>query len=101
MTTLNIQNTKAEIEDTNIGLENPLIGSVQVAIFFDYNNTHYNFSLQPKGTYDYQVSLSLAVYKHTNYYDDFIKAVAENENLDLSDAEELVDDFFIDLSKKI
>ena len=47
MTTLNIQNTKAEIEDTNIGLENPLIGSVQVAIFFDYNNTHYNFSLQP------------------------------------------------------
>ena len=46
------------------------------------------------------MSLSLAVYKHTNYYDDFIKAVAENENLDLSDAEELVDDFFIDLSKK-
>lgn len=100
MTTLNIQNIKAEIEDFNDNSETPLLGSVQVTVFFDYNNTRYGFSLQTKDTCDHRSSLFLEVYKFTNDYDNFVEAVANNENLELEEAQYLVEDFFIELSAK-
>lgn len=100
MTTLNIQNITADIEDFNNNSKKPQLGSVQVTVFFDYNNTHYGFSLQTKDTYDNCPSFNLEVYKYTDSYDDFVKAVADNENLELEDAQDLVEDFFTELSKK-
>lgn len=99
MTTLNIKNIKADIEDFNTS-ETSLLGSVQVTVFFDYSSTRYGFSLQTKGTFDNCPSLNLEVYKYEQQYDDFVKAVADTENMELSDAQELVEDFFIELSKK-
>lgn len=100
MTTLNIQNITADIEDFNNNSETPLLGSVQVTVWFDYHNTSYGFSLQTEDTCDHRPSLFLAVYKDTDSYDDFVEAVADNENLELEDAQNLVENFFIELSKK-
>ena len=99
MTTLNIKNIDADIEDFNTP-ETSLLGSVQVTVSFDYNNTRYDFSLQTKDTFDNCPSLNLEVYKYEQLYDDFVKAVADNENMELSDAQELVENLFIVLSKK-
>lgn len=99
MTTLNIKNIKADIEDFN-NSESSLLGSVQVTVSLDYNNTRYDFSLQTKDTFDNCPSFNLEVYKYEQQYDDFVKAVADNENLELSEAQELVEEFFIELSKE-
>ncbi|MFQ1018183.1 hypothetical protein [Gilliamella sp. BG7] len=94
---ISIQDLYIEVSDLNkeIGIEEPLLGSIQVNTFFIYNNIYYGFSFQTSNTFDAGgVNPKLVVYKEGNEYQEFVNSIADEKKLDFWEAEELTSKFF-------